>query len=52
VSGPATRMTRKRIPAVAVQCVAEANALSAVLGFEPRYVQQHRARGQRKEGAA
>jgi DNA-binding IclR family transcriptional regulator len=51
VSGPATRLTRKRIPAVAGQCVAEANALSAVLGFEPRY-QQQRARGQRKEGAA
>ena len=47
VSGPATRMTRKRIPAVAVQCVAEANALSAVLGY-----QQQGARGQRKEGAA
>jgi IclR family acetate operon transcriptional repressor len=47
VSGPATRLTARRIPAIAAQCVAEANALSAVLGY-----QQQRARGQRKEGAA
>jgi IclR family transcriptional regulator, acetate operon repressor len=47
VSGPATRLTAKRIPAIAAQCVAEANALSAVLGYH-----QQRARGQRKEGAA
>jgi len=47
VSGPATRLTARRIPAVAAQCVAEANALSSVLGY-----QQQRARGQRKEGAA
>jgi IclR family transcriptional regulator, acetate operon repressor len=47
VSGPATRLTARRIPAIAAQCAAEANALSAVLGY-----QQQRARGQRKEGAA
>jgi IclR family transcriptional regulator, acetate operon repressor len=47
VSGPATRLTAKRVPAIAAQCVAEASALSAVLGY-----QQQRARGQRKEGAA
>jgi IclR family transcriptional regulator, acetate operon repressor len=47
VSGPATRLARKRVPAIAAQCVAEANALSAVLGY-----QQQRARGPRKEGAA
>jgi IclR family transcriptional regulator, acetate operon repressor len=47
VSGPATRLTAKRVPALAAQCVAEASALSAVLGY-----QQQRARGQRKEGAA
>jgi IclR family transcriptional regulator, acetate operon repressor len=47
VSGPATRLTARRVPAIAAQCVAEANALSAVLGY-----QQQRARGQRKEGAA
>src|SRR5215469_16194005 len=47
VSGPATRLTARRIPAIAAQCVAEANGLSAVLGY-----QQQRARGQRKEGAA
>ena len=49
VSGPATRLTARRIPAIAAQCVAEANALSAVLGYQQ---QQQRARGQRKEGAA
>ena len=47
VSGPATRLSARRVPAIAAQCVAEANALSAVLGY-----QQQRARGQRKEGAA
>jgi IclR family transcriptional regulator, acetate operon repressor len=47
VSGPATRLTAKRVPTIAAQCVAEASALSAVLGY-----QQQRARGQRKEGAA
>jgi DNA-binding IclR family transcriptional regulator len=48
VSGPATRLTARRIPAIAAQCVAEASALSGVLGYQ----QQQRARGQRKEGAA
>jgi len=47
VSGPATRLSARRVPAIAAQCVAEANALSAVLGY-----QEQRARGQRKEGAA
>jgi IclR family transcriptional regulator, acetate operon repressor len=35
VSGPATRLTAGRIPAVAAQCMAEADALSAVLGYQP-----------------
>jgi IclR family transcriptional regulator, acetate operon repressor len=48
VSGPATRLTARRIPAIAAQCVTEASALSGVLGYQ----QQQRARGQRKEGAA
>jgi IclR family transcriptional regulator, acetate operon repressor len=48
VSGPATRLTARRIPAIAAQCVAEASALSGVLGYQ----QQQRALGQRKEGAA
>jgi len=47
VSGPASRLTLGRLPAIAAQCVAEADALSAVLGYQPQ-----RARGQRKEGAA
>jgi IclR family transcriptional regulator, acetate operon repressor len=53
VSGPATRLTRKRIPAVAGQCVAEANALSAALGCELGDKQQRaRRRPQKEEGAA
>jgi IclR family transcriptional regulator, acetate operon repressor len=48
VSGPATRLTRARIPAVAARCMAEASALSAVLGYQPG-----RARPPaQKEGAA
>jgi IclR family transcriptional regulator, acetate operon repressor len=48
VSGPATRMTRPRIPAIASLCRSEASALSAVLGYQPE-----RARRQpQKEGAA
>jgi IclR family transcriptional regulator, acetate operon repressor len=48
VSGPATRLTRDRIPAVAARCVSEASALSAVLGYQPA-----RPRRQpQKEGAA
>jgi IclR family transcriptional regulator, acetate operon repressor len=35
VSGPATRLTRARIPAVGARCAAEAAALSAVLGYQP-----------------
>jgi IclR family transcriptional regulator, acetate operon repressor len=48
VSGPATRLTRSRIPAIATRCMAEASALSALLGYRP-------GRGRRqpqKEGAA
>src|SRR5215467_7073043 len=41
VSGPATRLTARRIPAIAAQCVTEASALSGVLGYQ----QQQRARG-------
>ena len=48
VSGPATRLTRDRIPAVAARCVSEASALSSVLGYQPA-----RPRRQpQKEGAA
>jgi DNA-binding IclR family transcriptional regulator len=48
VSAPATRLTRSRVPAVAAQCVAEAGALSAVLGCQP----QRSPRQRQKEGAA
>jgi len=41
VSGPSTRFSPSRLADVAVQCMAEANALSAVLGYRPH-----------KEGAA
>jgi DNA-binding IclR family transcriptional regulator len=48
VSGPATRLTRTRIPAIASLCQSEASGLSAVLGYQPE-----RARRQpQKEGAA
>jgi DNA-binding IclR family transcriptional regulator len=47
VSGPATRLTRARIPAVASLCRSEASALSAVLGYQPE-----RTRQPQKEGAA
>jgi IclR family transcriptional regulator, acetate operon repressor len=46
VSGPATRLTKSRIPAIAARCMTEANALSAVLGYQPA------RRQQQKEGAA
>jgi DNA-binding IclR family transcriptional regulator len=36
VSGPASRMTGARIPDVAGSCVAQASALSAVLGHQPQ----------------
>jgi DNA-binding IclR family transcriptional regulator len=35
VSGPATRLTPARLPVVAAQCVAQAMALSCVLGHRP-----------------
>jgi len=35
VSGPATRLAKSRIPAIAAACTAEARALSGVLGHEP-----------------
>jgi hypothetical protein len=35
VSGPATRLTPATLPGVAAQCVAQASALSAVLGYRP-----------------
>jgi IclR family transcriptional regulator, acetate operon repressor len=48
VSGPASRLTRTRVPAVAARCMTEARALSAVLGYQPA-----RPRPQKeKEGAA
>jgi IclR family transcriptional regulator, acetate operon repressor len=46
VSGPATRLTPARIPAIASQCLTEASALSAVLGYHPQPGQPQ------KEGAA
>jgi IclR family transcriptional regulator, acetate operon repressor len=48
VSGPATRVTRTRIPAIASLCMAEARALSAVLGYQPELAR----RQPQKEGAA
>src|SRR3984885_12829236 len=35
VSGPATRLAKSRIPAIAAACTAEARVLSGVLGHEP-----------------
>jgi IclR family transcriptional regulator, acetate operon repressor len=46
VSGPASRLTKARIPEIAARCMAEANALSVVLGYQPGRRQQE------KEGAA
>jgi len=48
VSGPATRLTRARISAIAIRCMGEANALSAVLGYRPGPSR----RQPQKEGAA
>ncbi len=45
VSGPASRLTKARIPEMAARCRTEANALSVVLGYQP-------GRRQQKEGAA
>jgi IclR family transcriptional regulator, acetate operon repressor len=50
VSGPATRLTRSRIPAVATRCMAEASALSALLGYRPGPSRRQSQR--QKEGAA
>ncbi len=61
VSGPATRLTPATLPGVAAQCVAQADALSCVLGHRPEEPPQprlERPRGERaagqqaKEGAA
>jgi len=49
VSGPATRLAPRRIPAIAQQCMTEARALSAVLGYHPGYHAESRPE---KEGAA
>jgi len=46
VSGPSSRLTRARVPAVAARCMTEARALSAVLGYQPA------RRQPQKEGAA
>jgi DNA-binding IclR family transcriptional regulator len=48
VSGPASRLTRARVPAVAARCMTEARALSAVLGYQPAQA----PRPPQKEGAA
>jgi len=50
VSGPATRLTRSRVPAVATRCMAEASALSALLGYRPGPSRRQSQR--QKEGAA
>jgi DNA-binding IclR family transcriptional regulator len=54
VSGPATRLTRSRIPAIAGQCVAESVALSAALGYQPQADRRQPGSGRQpqKEGAA
>jgi IclR family transcriptional regulator, acetate operon repressor len=55
VSGPATRLTQARLPAVATHCVAQAQALSAVLGHRPRQPRSQPAKTRSqpaKEGAA
>jgi DNA-binding IclR family transcriptional regulator len=49
VSGPATRLTRTRLPAIASLCKSEAGALSAVLGYQP---ERARRQPQKEEGAA
>jgi IclR family transcriptional regulator, acetate operon repressor len=46
VSGPSSRLTRARVPAIAARCMTEARALSAVLGYQPA------RRQPQKEGAA
>jgi DNA-binding IclR family transcriptional regulator len=52
VSGPAHRLTPARLPGVAAQCVAQASALSCVLGHRPGEP-PHAAGGQaEREGAA
>jgi IclR family acetate operon transcriptional repressor len=48
VSGPASRLTHARVPAVAAHCVAQAQVMSAVLGHQP----QRSASQPKKEGAA
>jgi DNA-binding IclR family transcriptional regulator len=60
VSGPATRLTPAQLPTVAAQCVAQASALSAVLGHRPdepqpslkRRPDEQAPSQQAKEGAA
>jgi IclR family transcriptional regulator, acetate operon repressor len=56
VSGPATRLTPARLPVVAAQCVAQAGALSRVLGHRPgdpgAQPESPRDERARKEGAA
>jgi len=42
VSGPASRLTRARIPAIAARCMAEAGGMSAVLGYQPGPVRHGR----------
>ena len=52
VSGPATRLTPAKLPAVAAQCVAQASALSCVLGHRPEEPPQPRLERPRDEQAA
>ena len=52
VSGPATRLTPATLPAVAAQCVAQADALSCVLGYRPGEPPQAAGGQAQKEGAA
>jgi IclR family transcriptional regulator, acetate operon repressor len=49
VSGPASRLTRACVPAIAARCMTEARALSAVLGYQPA---RRRPQKEEKEGAA
>ncbi len=52
VSGPATRLTPARLPAVAAQCVAQASALSGVLGHRPEEPPRPCREQTQREGAA
>jgi IclR family acetate operon transcriptional repressor len=52
VSGPATRLTPALLPGVAAACMAQADALSAVLGHRPQEAPQAGGEHAQREGAA